>query len=203
MSKVYKIAGIPLTMWLVIILFIIFIFEMFLPAQILDLLIFVPYYSIKNPWTYITSIFLSGSIYQLFVDGLALFFLGIAFEYLYGSRNLITLFILSGIFGNFAFFLQYFNNPLVGGLGASGAISGILGALAVLRPKEKIIIFPIIIPIDMFYAAIFWIIFNLIGLIYPFAPIGFSAHIGGTLFGMLYGYLLKKRLKKEDTIVIS
>lgn len=176
---------------------------MFLPIKIMNLLVFVPYYSIKYPWTYVTSIFLDGNIYQLFFDGLALFFLGIAFEYLYGSKNLIILFLLSGIFGNIAFFLQYFNSSLIGGLGSSGAISGILGALAILKPKEKVIIFPIIIPIDMIYAAIFWIIFNLVGLIYPFVPIGFSAHIGGTLFGMLYGYLLKKRLKKEDTIIIG
>ncbi|MFP3167428.1 MAG: rhomboid family intramembrane serine protease, partial [Candidatus Nanopusillus sp.] len=125
-------------------------------------------------------------------DGLALFFLGLLFEYLYGSKDLLILFFLSGIVGNIFFLFQYYNNPLIAGIGSSAAISGILGALGILRPKEKVIIFPIIIPIDMIYAAIFWVIFNLIGVFYPFIPLGFSAHLGGTLFGFLYGYILKR-----------
>jgi hypothetical protein len=141
---------------------------------------------------FITSIFGDYSLSQLFFDGMALFFLGLSFEYLYGSEDLLILFFLSGIVGNIFFLFQYYNNPLAAGIGSSAAISGILGALGILKPKEKVIIFPIIIPIDMIYAAIFWAIFNLIGIFYPFIPLGFSAHLGGTLFGFLYGYILKK-----------
>ncbi|BFI73553.1 rhomboid family intramembrane serine protease [Nanoarchaeota archaeon] len=208
MSKVYKPLGIPITIWLVTILVIVFFIEPFLPANIFNLLMFYPHYALEYPWMFITSLFLdappaAGGIYQLLFDGLALFFLGIAFEYLYGSKQLLILFFLSGIVGNIAFLIQYFNNPLIAGLGSSGAISGILGALAILKPKEKVIIFPIIVPIDMIYAAIFWIIFNAIGIIYPFTSLGFSAHLGGTLFGMLYGYIYKRKFEKKEDIIIN
>jgi len=191
MNKVYKLLGLPITIWLIIILFIVYIIELINPS-ILNLITFYPYYSIKYPWIFITSIFGDYGVTQLFFDGLALFFLGLSFEYLYGSKNLLILFLLSGIVGNIFFLFQYYNNPLVGGIGSSAAISGILGALGILKPKEKVIIFPIIIPIDMIYAAIFWVIFNLVGIFYPFIPLGFSAHLSGTLFGFLYGYILKR-----------
>jgi Uncharacterized membrane protein (homolog of Drosophila rhomboid) len=191
MNEVYKLFGLPITIWLIIIIFIVYIIELMNPP-ILNLISFHPYYAIGYPWMFITSIFGDYNLTQLFFDGLALFFLGLSFEYLYGSKNLLILFFLSGIVGNIFFLLQYYNNPLVSGIGSSAAISGILGALGILRPKEKVIIFPIIIPIDMIYASVFWAIFNLIGIFYPFIPLGFSAHLGGTLFGFLYGYILKR-----------
>ena len=191
MNKVYKLLGLPITIWLIIILFIVYIIELINPS-ILNLITFYPYYSIKYPWIFITSIFGDYGVTQLFFDGLALFFLGLSFEYLYGSKNLLILFLLSGIVGNIFFLFQYYSSPLIAGIGSSAAISGILGALGILKPKEKVIIFPIIIPIDMIYAAIFWVIFNLIGIFYPFIPLGFSAHLGGTLFGFLYGHILKR-----------
>ena len=191
MNEVYKLFGLPITIWLIIIIFIVYIIELMNPP-ILNLISFHPYYAIGYPWMFITSIFGDYNLTQLFFDGLALFFLGLSFEYLYGSKNLLILFLLSGIVGNIFFLFQYYNNHLVGGIGSSAAISGILGALGILKPKEKVIIFPIIIPIDMIYAAIFWVIFNLVGIFYPFIPLGFSAHLGGTLFGFLYGYILKR-----------
>ncbi|BBL45359.1 rhomboid protease GlpG [Nanobdella aerobiophila] len=207
MRRIWKIFGQPITIILDIILVLVFILEFFIPPSIFGLLYFAPHYALNYPWTFITSLFLDepNSIFQLLFDGLALFFLGLLFEYNYGSKNLIILFLLAGIFGNIAFLIQYFNNPMIAGLGSSGAISGILGALAILKPKEKIIIFPIIIPIDIIYGAIIWLLFNVIGIFYPFTNLGFSAHIGGTLFGFLYGYLLKRKysIKKEDDIIIS
>jgi len=191
MNKVYKLLGFPITIWLIIILFILYIIELINPP-ILNLISFHPYYAIRYPWMFITSIFGDYNLTQLLFDGLALFFLGLSFEYLYGSKDLLILFFLSGMVGNIFFLFQYYNNPLVSGIGSSAAISGILGALGILRPKEKVIIFPIIIPIDMIYASVFWAIFNLIGIFYPFIPLGFSAHLGGTLFGFLYGYILKR-----------
>jgi membrane associated rhomboid family serine protease len=201
MNKVYKLLGFPITIWLIIILFIVYIIIVIIELMnppILNLIAFRPYYVIEYPWMFITSIFGSGSLIHLFFNGMALLFLGLLFEYSYGSKNLLILFLLSGIVGNIFFLFQYYNDPMAGGIGASAAISGILGALGVLRPKEKIIIFPMIIPINIRYAIIFWIIFNLIGIFYPFAPLGFSAHLGGILFGLLYGYILKKHKGKTS-----
>jgi len=186
-----------ITIWLTIVIFVVSFIGL-MNQQILDSIKFRPYYATTHPWMFITSIFGSGSLIHLFFNGMALLFLGLLFEYSYGSKNLLILFLLSGIVGNIFFLFQYYNDPMVSGIGASAAISGILGALGVLRPKEKIIIFPMIIPINIRYAIIFWIIFNLIGIFYPFAPLGFSAHLGGILFGLLYGYILKKHKGKTS-----
>jgi len=91
MNKVYKLLGLPMTIWLIIILFIVYIIELMNPS-ILNLIAFYPYYAIKYPWMFITSIFGDYSLSQLFFDGMALFFLGLSFEYLYGSENLLILF---------------------------------------------------------------------------------------------------------------
>ncbi|MGC9079119.1 MAG: rhomboid family intramembrane serine protease [Nanopusillaceae archaeon] len=205
--SIYKnLKSIPMTYIIIIITIFTYIIELFLiskdPLLILQIA-FYPYYSLIYPWTYITSIFASDptTIYPLLIDTLALLFLGLIFEFNYGKVHLLILFILSGIFGNIAFYLQFYNNPYIGGVGSSGGISGILGALAVLKPKEKIIIFPIMIPINMSYAAVVWIIFNLVGLMFQFLPIGFSAHLGGIFFGILYGYLLRKKLKNKSDII--
>ena len=197
MNKVYKLLDLSITIWLIIVIFVVSFIGLMNP-QILNLIAFYPYYATTYPWMFITSIFGSGSLMHLFFNVMALLFLGLLFEYLYGSKNLLILFLLSGIVGNMFFLFQYYNDPLVAGIGASAAISGILGALGVLNPKEKVIMFPMIIPIDIRYAVIFWIIFNLIGMFYPFVPLGFSAHLGGTLFGLLYGYILKKHKGKTS-----
>ncbi|MFP3166805.1 MAG: rhomboid family intramembrane serine protease, partial [Candidatus Nanopusillus sp.] len=105
MNKVYKFLDLPITIWLIVILFIVYIIELINP-QILNLIAFHPYYAIKYPWMFITSIFGDYNLSQLFFDGLALFFLGLLFEYLYGSKDLLILFFLSGIVGNIFFLFQ-------------------------------------------------------------------------------------------------
>jgi membrane associated rhomboid family serine protease len=77
-------------------------------------------------WRLLTPVFLHGSIPHLVVNMYSLFALGPAVERFFGGRRFLAVYILSGISGAI-FSLAFSPSPSVG---ASGAIFGLLGALA-------------------------------------------------------------------------
>ncbi|NIM95498.1 MAG: rhomboid family intramembrane serine protease [Anaerolineales bacterium] len=74
-------------------------------------------------WRLITPIFLHVGIWHIFVNMYALFAIGPPVERFFGSRRMLTFYILSGMTG-VVFSLAFSPNPSVG---ASGSIFGILG----------------------------------------------------------------------------
>jgi membrane associated rhomboid family serine protease len=89
-------------------------------------------------------------------------------------------------------------------LGASGAVSAVLGAYLLLLPRARVVtvIFVLIIFIREFPAWFFlgfWFVFQLfaggMSLLSPQegGGVAFFAHIGGFVFGMLTVYLFRKR----------
>ncbi len=115
-------------------------------------------------WTIITSIFMHGGFFHLFVNMFSLFFLGSLTEKIIGRKRFFWFYLLAGILGSlffvsFAFIGNYIpRGDFVFGsindyaVGASGAIFGLLGLLAVLLPGKEIylIIGPLIILILQF-----------------------------------------------------
>lgn len=113
----------------------------------------------KYLWTIFTSIFMHGSFLHLFVNMLSLFFLGSLTEQILGRRRFIWFYLIAGIVGSLFFVLfSYFGtffprgDFIFGGIedsavGASGAIFGLLGVLAMLLPKKKVylIVGPLIV----------------------------------------------------------
>ena len=88
-------------------------------------------------------------------------------------------------------------------LGASGAISAVLGAYIVLFPKSKIKVFFFLstftVPALLFLG--FWFLEQLIsgfGALGSLASLGggvaWWAHIGGFIFGLIYGFIMKSRV---------
>jgi membrane associated rhomboid family serine protease len=104
----------------------------------------------KNIWTLLTSMFMHANFTHLFVNMFSLFFIGSFVEKLIGKKRYLTFYILSGIFAGIFFVLlagifgntliggKVFGNPLIYGVGASGAIFGLLGILAILTPKNRV-----------------------------------------------------------------
>jgi membrane associated rhomboid family serine protease len=113
----------------------------------------------QNLWTIITSMFMHGSLFHLFVNMLSLFFLGSLTEQIIGRKRFFWFYIFSGIMGGlffviFAYLGQFFSRGdfLFGSIndsavGASGAIFGILGILATLLPRKRVylIVGPLIV----------------------------------------------------------
>lgn len=76
-------------------------------------------------WRIITSMFLHIGSVHLFMNMLAVYFLGVAVERIYGSWRFILIYFLSGIGGGLASFAFTTNVSA----GASGALFGLFGAL--------------------------------------------------------------------------
>jgi len=148
--------------------------------------------AISKPWQFVTSIFLHANISHLFYNLFALILFGFILEKIIGSKKFIFIFLFSGIIANLIAFNFYPSS-----LGASGAIYGILGCLAVLRPGMTVWAFNL--PMPMFIAAIIWAAGSVLGIFGLGDPTtGHIAHLSGIGIGVLYGLFLKLRYKKDN-----
>ena len=140
----------------------------------------------QQPWTIISSIFVHGGFGHILFNMISLYFLGSFFLRAVGERSFLAVFFLGGLAGNALYLLLV--PPNVIGIGASGAIFAIGGALAVLVPRVPVYIF--FIPIAMpLWAAI--LIFFLLSFVFP--EIAWQAHLGGVLAGVMAGFILRRR----------
>lgn len=93
----------------------------------------------KNLWTLFTSMFAHAGFFHIFANMFSLFFIGNFLEKIIGRKRFFWIYIVSGLVGGLFFtasgFLFGNNTP---GIGASGAIFGALGVLAVLVPYSRI-----------------------------------------------------------------
>ena len=146
----------------------------------------------QRPWSPLTSIFVHANFLHLFYNMFALFLFGTILEHIIGRKKFISIYFASGLLASS---VSYFVYPA--SLGASGAIYGILGMLAVLRPK--MIVYVAYIPMPMILAAIFWAIGDIFGLFFP-SNIANAAHLTGLFFGILCGFVLKQKTQKETKL---
>jgi len=172
-----------ITLWLSLICILFFIIQSIIPG-FTDALI-LNQSSLFQPWRFLTSIFLHGSLLHLVSNLFALILFGFILEKLIGSARFLAVFFVSGIFANIISFNFYPSS-----LGASGAIMGIIGCLAIIRPMMTVLAFSL--PMPMFIAAILWILGDIFGVFSP-DEIGHIAHLSGILFGAIFGIVFRIR----------
>lgn len=151
-------------------------------------------------WTFLTSMFMHGGFFHLFANMLSLFFVGSLVEKILGSKRYVYFYLASGLFAGFFFVLSslIFQDGLnTYAVGASGALFGLIGLLMLLTPDLPVYVMFIPIPIKMKYAApgiliLLWII-SITGNV----PIGNTAHLGGLIAGLVYGFYLRKKYKNK------
>lgn len=155
------------------------------------------------PITLLTSMFLHGGVDHIFGNMLFLYIYGDNVEDKFGRYKYIAFYLGAGIFAGLVHFMFNPTSPIPA-VGASGAISGILGAYLALFPRVKV---RAIGPFYMIYrirASIligFWFILQLIfGTVSLIGGVGsgiaFFAHIGGFVFGYLGGRLYCRGMPK-------
>lgn len=179
------------TFVLILVCILAFIVQQITPLWIY--LAFFPALSLSMPWTFITSIFLHADISHLLLNMLALFFFGIVLEGIIGGRRFLLLFLTSGIIGNLGYALTA-PNPMIPAVGASGAIYGIIGTVAVLMPFQIVYIYGIL-PVPLILAAALWAFIDLAGLFVP-SGIAHGAHLAGMLVGIIYGLRIRSLVKR-------
>lgn len=179
-----------------ILLGIIFIVFLLQSSELFDwqLFAFTPALAFKIPWTFITSIFLHADFTHLFFNMFALFMFGLFLESKIGSTNFLIIFFLAGIFGNVGYMLTA-SNQKIPAIGASGAVYGVMGALAIMMPFLMVWVMGMF-PMPMILAAFIWGIMEAFGL---FAPgyVAHGAHIFGLIAGILFGLYLRQQESKK------
>lgn len=156
------------------------------------------------PVTLFTSMFLHGGILHLAGNMLYLWIFGNNIEDQLGIFRFFTFYFICGVIATYTHALSE-PSSMTPMIGASGAISGILGAYLILFPRARIhtlIFFGFFIQVIKVPAIIvigFWIVIQFIsGLLskglYAGGGVAWFAHIGGFVAGVL---LIKLFLKKR------
>jgi membrane associated rhomboid family serine protease len=214
-------------------------------------------------WTLFTSIFLHQSLFHLLANMFTLYFIGTFCEHLIGRKRFLFLYFFAGILGgltyvggvflgtHFSWGASVLGTPETYAAGASGALFGLIGVLAVLIPRHRIylIVGPLLVLflqviVDstfkgwfgtlLSFVLTFVMLFQLIALfsfrrrwqrfalplalplwlapviaIVPLVlisffiplPIGNSAHFGGLLAGLLYGWVLRFSYPRKSAVL--
>ncbi len=153
-----------------------------------------------HAYTLITSGFLHASVIHLFGNMLALFIFGRVVEKNLGSMKFILIYlgalIISGIFSSLIHLFLIYDNTA--GLGASGAIMGIIAAAILIEPFY--LTYELILPLPVMFVGWLTIAADITGILNPVEDgIGHFAHLGGFLSIAILLYLLEKEDRKKIT----
>lgn len=146
-----------------------------------------PYVVFKEEWWRLGSaMFLHGGMTHLLMNMVSLYLVGRGAEIYFDGKSYITLYFFSGILGAFVSLAVH---PQGVGVGASGAVFGLFGALAgfFLAHREKIG------PQSKAFMKDFGIII-LINIVFGLAvpSVDMSAHIGGLITGFVGGFMIQR-----------
>ncbi|MEM3458667.1 MAG: rhomboid family intramembrane serine protease [Candidatus Bathyarchaeia archaeon] len=183
-----------------------------------------PYQIIKGQrlYTIITSMFMhdpSGlmeGLFHLLGNMLYLYIFGDNVEDTFGHVGYLIFYLVCGITAALSHIMSIFFAPTIGNLigissssdlmtgvvGASGAISGVLGAYLILYPKSRILTlvffgWPIIVPVPAVIFLGFWFIMQwFYGFFDISGGVAYWAHIGGFIAGMVLALIFGRRMKK-------
>lgn len=156
---------------------------------IIDVLALNSLFIAQQPWTIITSIFVHAGWWHIFGNMLTLFFFGTYLLQLVGQGRFWLVYLIGGLAGNALFLLLAPGYTVVG---ASGAVFALGGALAVLRPKIRVFVFPIPAPIPLWIAVIGgFLLVSFLG------NIAWQAHLGGLIVGLLAGYVFRRQERRR------
>jgi len=188
-----------ITYSIIILNLIVYIFSAFFSRDIIDMdmqtlvdmgALYGPFVVLKGEWWRLfTAMFLHGGMTHLLMNMFSLYLIGRGAEIYFDTKSYLSIYLFSGLIGGLA---SLYMHPVSVGIGASGAIFGIFGALAgfFLAHREKIQEhtkafmkeFAIIIGINI-----------VIGFSMPSVDV--SAHSGGLIIGFIGGFVLSKNPK--------
>jgi len=203
----------PYVTWaLIIINGIIFLFEISIPKDTLQMVLYlfglVPARYSYPQWAYIhglpfdhylsflTNMFLHGGWVHIIGNMWFLHLFGSGVEDRLGHGRFLIFYLLSGIAASVFFFVVSIHTK-VPVMGASGAIAGVMGAYLVMFPKAKILtlilifIFPLFVELSAFFYIGFWFLLQLFSGTLSLASqateggVAWWGHVGGFIAGVV------------------
>ncbi|MGA7304137.1 MAG: rhomboid family intramembrane serine protease [Rhodothermales bacterium] len=158
--------------------------------------------------TILTAMFMHGGFAHIFGNLLYLWIFGDNVEHRFGHRAFLFLYLGSGVAATLA---QIFIEPdsVIPSLGASGAISGVLGAYLVLFPRNRVqaIFFFMVVSVPAVLVIGLWIAFQLMsgwGMLSGGPQLGgvaYGAHIGGFFAGAIAALVLRRLIAERDSVL--
>ncbi len=190
----------PLTYGIIALNALVYVLSIFLSGDIADInlntlvdmgALYGPLVVLKGEWwRLLSAMFLHGGMTHILMNMFSLYLIGRGMELYFSRTAYITIYLFSGLAGGVA---SLYIHPESVGIGASGAIFGVFGALggfflahrdriATERGREILKDFAVIIGLNLF-----------LGL--SVASIDMSAHVGGLLTGFVGGFLVARSPK--------
>ncbi len=162
---------------------------------------FVPSMFFEDPigesWTIFSSMFMHGSFGHLLGNMWFIWVFAPAVEGRLGFRRFMLLYLLSGVAAALTqgFFMPDSDIPMVG---ASGAVSGILGAYLLLFPRARILTFILPFIFFMFWLPApiylgYWILIQFVYALAGQPGVAWWAHIGGFALGLILVLIMRPR----------
>jgi len=194
----------------------VFIYELINP-RLVPQYAFVPALAWEQPYRWVTHMFLHGGLLHIVGNMIYLWVFGDNVEDHYGHLRFLLLYLLWGVAAAFVHYwasateaaimgvASPMRNPMyIPAVGASGAISGVLGAYLVLYPRARILTLTLFIVITLIevpaWAYIgFWFLYQLFyGFTELLSPgnvsgVAYFAHIGGFVAGVLTALIYRRR----------
>lgn len=159
--------------------------------------------------TIFSAMFMHGDLMHLGGNLLYLWIFGDNVEHRFGALKFLAFYLVSGIVATFA---QVAMNPqgLIPNLGASGAISGVLGAYLVLFPRNRVnaIFFFRLVSVPAVFVLGMWGLMQFVSGAGEYSAggeerggVAYAAHIGGFVAGLAMGLFARLTMKSEpDTV---
>ena len=186
----------PITYGIIGINILIYLFSAFFSQDIVDMdmqtlvdmgALYGPLVVLKGEWWRLfTAMFLHAGMTHILMNMFSLYLIGRGMEMYFDTRSYLIIYLFSGLLGGLA---SLYMHPNSVGIGASGAIFGVFGALAgfFLAHRDKIAAHSKAFMKD--FAVVLGI--NLVlGL--SISSIDVSAHIGGLIIGLIGGFVISK-----------
>lgn len=171
---------------------------------------FIPYYLFTDPYEgamrVFTSMFIHADVIHILFNMYFLWLFGSRLEGFIGHSKTLLLYLLSGLT---AVLFHVAFTPIGGydalaipAVGASGAISGVLGAYLLTLPRTRLVMcwFFLLVPFCFALSAeVFMIIWFIQQVVYGYLRLGgvaYFAHVGGFVMGLLLAPLVTRRAIK-------
>ncbi|MFC1802892.1 rhomboid family intramembrane serine protease [Thermoproteota archaeon] len=161
-------------------------------------------FSGESSYSFVTNIFLHGGWSHLFGNMLFLFVFGDNVEDRLGHLRYILFYLICGI-GASAVWMVTDLNSVIPAVGASGAISGILGAYFVLYPYARIRAlmsfgyFIRVVRVRAWVMIGFWFLYQLVLSFLPYnTGVAYWAHVGGFVIGWIFSRFFKQRYENPS-----
>jgi membrane associated rhomboid family serine protease len=155
-------------------------------------------YPLIYAYTLLASMFMHAGIFHLLFNMYFLWVFGDNVEDRIGPAKFIIFYLCCGIFAGLIHTI-FTIHPQYPTLGASGAVSGIMGGYLILYPKVKLNFHTLlfIIPLKLripvwFYLGVWFFGFQLINAYLSIPGIAWYAHIGGFIFGFVTMFGMRK-----------